>query len=68
MAYPLAGEEWMKAVAEVLNTGERYPNAAKNWEGEILVLVEPDKGSPPGVSAAGAYLDLWHGQCLKTAA
>jgi hypothetical protein len=30
MAYPLAGEEWMKAVAEVLNTGERYPNAAKN--------------------------------------
>jgi putative sterol carrier protein len=34
----------MKAVAEVLNTDERYPNAAKNWEGEIVVLVEPDRG------------------------
>lgn len=24
--------------------------------------------SPLGVRVAGAYLDLWHGQCLKTAA
>jgi len=68
MACPLAGEEWMKAMAEVLNTDERYAEAAKNWEGEILVLVEPDKGSPTGVRAAGAYLNLWPGQCPKTAA
>ncbi len=68
MAYPIAGEELPKAVAEVLNTDERYADVAKNWEGDMLVLVEPDPGSPPGVQAAGAYLDLRHGKCRKTAA
>ena len=29
----------------------------------MLVLVEPDPGSPPDVKAVGAYLDLWHGKC-----
>ena len=40
---------------------------AKNWEEDMLVLVEPEPGEPAGVSAAGAYLDLWHGKCGKTA-
>ncbi len=68
MAYPFAGEAWLKAVAEVLNTDEHYADVAKNWEGDMLVLVEPDPGSPPGEKAVGAYLDLWHGKCRRTAA
>jgi len=40
---------------------------AKNWEGDMLVLVDPEPGEPAGAPAAGAYLDLWHGKCRKTA-
>jgi putative sterol carrier protein len=68
MAYPFAGEAWLKAVAEVLNTDEHYADVARNWEGDMLVLVEPDPGSAPGEKAIGAYLDLWHGKCRRTAA
>jgi putative sterol carrier protein len=60
MGYPFPSEGWLLALEVVLNHDEQYARVARNWEGEILCLVEQDDG--PGV-LAGLFMDLWHGQC-----
>jgi putative sterol carrier protein len=67
MGYAFPSEGWLTALSDVLNSDERYAYVAKNWEGDMLVLVEPEPGEAAGTKAAGAYLDLWHGKCRKTA-
>jgi putative sterol carrier protein len=52
--------EWITALTDKLNTDEHYAHVARNWEGDMLVKVEP------GGSLEGSilyYLDLWHGKC-----
>jgi putative sterol carrier protein len=65
MAYPFLSAEWLKGLAEVLNNDRRYAEVAKNWEADMLVLVEPDPCSPADKKAAGAQLDLWYGKCCR---
>ncbi len=36
--------EWMEAIKEKLNTDQKYAQIAHNWEGDMLVFIEP--GSP----------------------
>lgn len=63
MGYRFPSEEHLMALMEVLNNDERYAEVAKKWEGDILVLVEPDETSGEDAQPMQMYLDLWHGKC-----
>jgi putative sterol carrier protein len=67
MGYPFPSEEWLKALSDVLNSDERYAEVARNWEGDMLVMVEPEPGASDAAGSVGAYLDLWHGRCRRVA-
>jgi len=58
------GEAWIEMLKEKLNGDEKYAQIARNWEGDLLFLIEPDELlSEPLV----IYLDLWHGKCRSAA-
>jgi putative sterol carrier protein len=52
--------EWVHALMDKLNTDPKYSQVARNWEGDILVLVEPGGSLQHSIVY---YLDLWHGKC-----
>jgi putative sterol carrier protein len=54
--------EWLQALNEKLNSDQRYAQIAKNWEGDMCVVVEP---SSPLTEKLFYYFDLWHGKCRK---
>lgn len=33
--------EWLDSLKEKLNTDERYAQVAKNWEGDLLIVLNP---------------------------
>jgi putative sterol carrier protein len=52
--------EWLSTLVEKLNGDQKYAHVARNWEGDILVQIDP------GVDLKDAvvfYIDLWHGKC-----
>jgi putative sterol carrier protein len=55
-------DPWFQEFIERINGSAEYKEAAADWEGDIVFLVEaePDKGVPADV---WGYLDLWHGEC-----
>ena len=61
MAQPFPSPAWLKEFEVVLNSDEQYARIAKNWEGDIMFVIEPDKGSQD--EPMYYYMDLWHGQC-----
>ncbi len=65
MAYRFPSEEYVQAVMDVLNNDEQYAEIAKNWEGDILFLIEPDKGIESAGFPMTLYFDLWHGKCRE---
>ncbi len=62
MAYAFPSDAWVKALMEDLNKSEAYAEAAKNWEGDFVFVVEPG-----GTLAQQAflYMDLYHGKCRE---
>jgi putative sterol carrier protein len=52
--------EWMQASKVKFNTDERYAAIAKNWEGDLRVILEPDGAL---TESRWLYWDLWHGKC-----
>jgi putative sterol carrier protein len=52
--------EWLTGLMEKLNSDQRYAQIARNWEGDMLVLIEAGGNLSQPVSY---YLDLWHGKC-----
>ncbi len=52
--------EWAESYARALNENPRYAAAAAAWEGDILLLIDPDAAAPSG---EGIHLDLFHGTC-----
>lgn len=54
MAYLFPSPEWTAAFEKEINGSDAYANAAKQWEGDILLVVN---------DSPGIYLDLWHGKC-----
>lgn len=52
--------EWLQALMDKLNSDEQYARIAKNWEGDMIFVVEAG-GAFTGESRF--YLDLWHGAC-----
>ncbi|MCJ7512134.1 MAG: SCP2 sterol-binding domain-containing protein [Anaerolineales bacterium] len=65
MGYPFPSEPWLLALQVVLNADEQYARTARNWEGDILCVVEAQAG-PDWMAAF--YLDLWHGACRQAKA
>ena len=54
MSYPFPSSEWTSQLCIELNNSRTYADAAKKWEGDVIVVIE---------GQAGIYLDLWHGKC-----
>jgi putative sterol carrier protein len=54
--------EWMQATKEKFNTDKKYAQIAKNWEGDLRVILEPDG---PVKETIWLYWDLWHGTCRE---
>ena len=55
-------EEWLKGLEEKLNADKKYNEIARNWEGDIFFLIEPEGNLKEPLTF---YLDLWHGTCRK---
>ncbi len=54
MAYKFPSPAWVEAFVTEIGRSSEYRNAAKNWEGDVLLVI--DGGN-------AVYLDLWHGEC-----
>ncbi len=54
MAFKFPSPEWTAAFEAEINSSDAYANAAKQWEGDVLLVID---------ESPGIYLDLWHGKC-----
>jgi len=54
--------DWVNALNDKLNTDEQYARIARNWEGDMLCIVDP---GGPLAEKTEIYLDLWHGKCRQ---
>ncbi|MCX6034550.1 MAG: SCP2 sterol-binding domain-containing protein [Chloroflexi bacterium] len=63
MATKFPSPAWLQTLSDKLNADERYAQIARNWEGDMCVVIEP---SGPLTEQQFYYLDLWHGKCRKT--
>lgn len=52
--------EWLESFKDKLNSDQKYAEIARNWEGDIYFIVDPDGKLEQQMVM---YLDLWHGQC-----
>ena len=59
---PFATDAWIKRLGDECNKSEAYREAAKNWEGDLYVIVEPEGRLHEIVYM---YLDLYHGRCRQ---
>ncbi|MDD1768322.1 MAG: SCP2 sterol-binding domain-containing protein [Methanomassiliicoccales archaeon] len=58
--FKFPSEEWLARFVEELNKNQEYRAAAKDWEGDMILVVN----AGPGVEKEWAgYVDLWHGEC-----
>ncbi|HSO12913.1 MAG TPA: SCP2 sterol-binding domain-containing protein [Anaerolineales bacterium] len=55
-------EEWLKGLESKLNSDEKYAEVAKNWEGDLFFVIQPEGNLKMQLTF---YLDLWHGKCRK---
>jgi putative sterol carrier protein len=53
-------DEWVQALMDKLNSDEQYARIARDWEGDMRFIIEPDG---PLTETIWIYLDLWHGKC-----
>lgn len=54
MATKFPSAEWIEQLVIEINSSQAYANAAKQWEGDVVFVIEEN---------GGVYLDLWHGEC-----
>ncbi|HAV78294.1 MAG TPA: hypothetical protein DCX53_13180 [Anaerolineae bacterium] len=55
-------DEWLKGLEEKLNSDRKYAEIAKDWEGDLVFVIEPEGNLKEQLTF---YLDLWHGSCRK---
>lgn len=55
-------EEWLKELEVKINSDQHYAEVARNWEGDIFFIIEPEGNLTEPLTF---YLDLWHGKCRK---
>jgi putative sterol carrier protein len=56
--------EWLNTLNDQLNVDERYAQIARNWEGDMVIVVEP---GGEVIQPVRWYIDLWHGKCRGVA-
>lgn len=59
MTYRFPSSEWIKELSRQLNASEAYERSARDWEGDIVFVVEPDKSYE---GTANLFLGLYHGK------
>jgi putative sterol carrier protein len=59
MAFKFPSDEWIKELSSKLNESESYKKAARDWEGDIIFIVEPDDAFD---DTAYLFLGLYHGE------
>lgn len=59
---PFATDAWIKRLGEECNNSAAYQDAAKNWEGDLYLVVEPEGSLEETVYM---YIDLYHGHCRQ---
>jgi len=57
-------DEWLQALNDKLNSDEKYAQVARNWEGDMIFLIEP---GGTVTRTTRWYIDLWHGKCRGVA-
>jgi putative sterol carrier protein len=57
-------DEWIKELSRQLNESESYERSAKDWEGDIIFVVEPDEAYD---ETAYLFLGLYHGKSPEAA-
>ncbi len=57
-----ATDAWIKRLGDECNKSETYREAARNWEGDIYFIVEPEGRLQETVYM---YMDLYHGRCRE---
>jgi putative sterol carrier protein len=62
MTVTFPSPEWLQTLSDKLNSDMHYSEIARNWEGDIVVEIEPNG---PLTGKLFYYLDLWHGKCRK---
>jgi putative sterol carrier protein len=50
--------KWVVIYTESLNNSKSYKDAAKNWEGSMILAFEKSDKTTVAI-----FLDLWHGEC-----
>ena len=61
-AIPFATDAWIKRLGEECNRSQTYYEAARNWEGDLYFVVEPEGELTEPVYM---YIDLYHGRCRQ---
>ena len=64
MAFKFPSDEWGKQFADQLNASEDYERSAKDWEGDFIFVIEPDKAYS---ETAYLFIGLYHGKCTDAA-
>lgn len=62
MSAVFPSKEWLHGLEAKLNSDEKYADIAKNWEGDLFIIIEPEGNLTEQLTF---YLDLWHGTCRK---
>ena len=59
-AYKAMTQEWLDAWKQKIATSAEYREIAKNWEGSVSIIVNPDPGK--GIlEPIYIFTDYWHG-------
>ncbi|MGC8856760.1 MAG: SCP2 sterol-binding domain-containing protein [Anaerolineae bacterium] len=64
MSVVFPSAEWLDLLQEKLNNDAHYGEVARNWEGDLVISIEPEGDHKEKINI---YLDLWHGKCRKVA-
>lgn len=64
MPHNFPSAEWLNALHDKLNSDAQYAEIAKNWEGDLLFVIEPDDQF---ANTVVLYFDLWHGASRQVA-
>src|SRR4030042_3112257 len=65
MAILFGAQEWADAMKQAIAKSQPYKKAAKKWEGDMYIIVEPDASYK---HKNIIYIGLWHGECREALA
>lgn len=58
-AHVVFSDSWAQACAGAINGSAAYRQAARTWEGAIMLVMLPEQAG----GELRIWLDLWHGEC-----